>query len=115
MSTAIAQTVFSPRASNSAWIRDFLREELAPYPGRMALVVRMMVAATLVMIVSMTFKLPQGAYGAVYALTLSRESPQATISAVKVVVVAFVIAAAWELNGAIFSQMSPYCASGGYS
>jgi multidrug resistance protein MdtO len=73
----------------------------------MALVVRMMVAATLVMIVSMTFKLPQGAYGAVYALTLSRESPRATISAVKVVVVAFAIAAAWELNGAIFFTNEP--------
>jgi multidrug resistance protein MdtO len=107
MATAIPGTMVSPRASNSAWVGHFLREELAPYPGRMALVVRMMIAATLVMIVSMTFKLPQGAYGAIYALTLSRESPRATISAVKVLAVAFVIAAVWELSGAILFTNEP--------
>jgi multidrug resistance protein MdtO len=43
---AIAQSL--PRSRGRlARFRDFLREELAPYPGRAALVVRMVTAATL--------------------------------------------------------------------
>ena len=47
---------------------EFLKEELTPYPGRAALVARMVMAATLVMIITMTFRLPYGAYCAIYAV-----------------------------------------------
>jgi multidrug resistance protein MdtO len=66
----LAQTL--PKSSSSlAWLKEFLKEELAPYPGRAALVARMCIAATIVMLLTMTFRIPFGAYGAVYALTLS--------------------------------------------
>ena len=90
-----------------AWFRGFLKEELAPFPGRAALVTRMVIAATLVMIISMIFRLPEGAYGAIYALTISRESPQATLTAVKIVAVGFALAAAYELAGAMFFLDDP--------
>ena len=61
-------------SGRSTWVGEWLRNELAPYPGRVALVARMVIAATLVMIVCMTFRLPFAAYGAIYAVTLSRES-----------------------------------------
>ncbi|MGC1295852.1 MAG: hypothetical protein WA869_12530, partial [Alloacidobacterium sp.] len=53
----------------TTWLWEFLKEELAPYPGRAALIARMVIASTVVMIVTMTFKIPFGAYGAIYAFT----------------------------------------------
>jgi multidrug resistance protein MdtO len=62
-----AQTIpESPKPLASYW--EFLKEELIPYPGRAALVGRMVLAATLTMLITLTFRLPYGAYGAIYAL-----------------------------------------------
>jgi multidrug resistance protein MdtO len=60
----------------------------------------MVLASTLVMIVSMTFRMPYGAYAAIYALTISRESPQATLNSMRTTAVAFVVAAAVVLVAA---------------
>lgn len=62
------------------WLWEFLRHELAPYPGRAATVARMVLAATLVMIICNTFRIPFAFLGAIYALLISRESPRATLS-----------------------------------
>ena len=40
------------------WFPDFLKKELAPYPGRGALVARMVISATLTMILIVTFRIP---------------------------------------------------------
>ncbi len=93
--------------SSLVWVRDFLKEELAPYPGREALVARMVVATTVVMIINMIYRVPYGAYGAVYALTISREDPRSTVVAVKTIVVAFVLAAADVLIGAMLFSGEP--------
>ena len=61
-----------------SWLRLFLKEELAPYPGRTALVARMTIAATLVMIVCMTFRVPHAFQGAIYVLMISRQTSRAT-------------------------------------
>src|ERR1700741_2260318 len=76
--TTVAQT-FPQLSSPLAWLQDFLKEELAPYPGRLARAARMTLAATLVMIVCMTFQIPFAFQGAVYALMISRESSRATL------------------------------------
>ena len=81
------------------WFWQFLKEELAPYRGRGALVARIVVASTLLMILSMTFQFQYGAYGAVFAFTLSRESVEATASAARTIVIAFVLAAAYVFLG----------------
>lgn len=103
----MAATSATSRPSLLAGLRDFLRDELAPYPGRGALVARMVVAASIVMLVNMTFKIPYGAYAALYALTTSRENPDATLKAVKTSVIWFAIAAAYVLIGAIFFSSDP--------
>src|SRR3984957_4367347 len=104
--TALAQKV--PDSHQPlAWFREFLKEELTPYPGRAALACRMVIAATLVMIITMTFRMPYGAYGAIYALTISRESPQTTVKTVKTIVIAFLIGAAYILVGALFFLDDP--------
>ena len=75
---ALAQNV--PKSPRSlAWFREFLRQELAPYSGRFETVARMVIAATLVMIVSVTFRIPYAFEGAIYTFIISRESPRATL------------------------------------
>src|SRR5712672_3486523 len=90
-----------------AWLWEWLRDELTPYPGRAFLVARMVTAATLVMIVSMTFRLPYGAYGTIYALILTRESLEATADAVRQVVIGFVIAGAYIMLGLMLALADP--------
>ncbi len=84
------------------WVRQFLKEELAPYPGRAALVGRMTIAATLIMIVCMTFRIQFAFQGAIYALLISRESPRATVRSVAVIASVTAIAAAYLLVSARF-------------
>jgi multidrug resistance protein MdtO len=102
----LVQTLPEP-SSPLVWLKQFLTEELAPYPGRAALVARMCVAATLVMLLTMTFKIPYGAYGAVYCLTISRENPQATAKAVRTLIVAFTFSVLYVLIGAMFFLQDP--------
>ena len=74
----IAQSIHeSPRALT--WILEFLKEELAPVPGRAGIVARMVIAATLVMIICETFRIPYAFEGAIYTLIISRKSPRATL------------------------------------
>ena len=62
------------------WLWEFLKHELAPYPGRAVTVARMVLAATLVMIICNTFRIPYAFLGGIYALLISRESPRSTLS-----------------------------------
>ena len=93
--------------SGLGWLGDFLKHELAPYKGRAGLVGRMVVASTLVMIISMTFGLPYGAYGAIYALILSRESLASTAEAVRMIVIGFAVAGAWIILGMTLALDDP--------
>ncbi len=68
----------APRPLTSLW--EFLKHELAPYPGRATTVARMVLAATAVMVVCNTFHIPYAFLGGIYALLISRESPRATLS-----------------------------------
>ncbi len=97
----LAQSAPEPSRS-TAWFRDFLKDELAPYPERAALVARMVIAATTLMLITMTFRMPYGAYAALYALTISRQSPQTTGKAVQSIVVAFALGGAYVLMSAWF-------------
>ena len=87
--------------------REFLKEELAPYPGRAVLVTRMVICATLVMIITMTFRLPFGMHGAIFTLIISRESPRATLKHVRTTVIAFAFSAIYIFVGALFSLDDP--------
>jgi multidrug resistance protein MdtO len=96
--SALAQT-FPGRAA-SVWFRDFLRDELAPYPGRAEKVARMAVAATLVMILCMTFRIPYAFQGALYALIISRESSQATLQSAGTIILVTAVSAVYLLISA---------------
>ena len=86
---------------------QFLKEELAPYPGRAALVTRIVLASTLIMLFSMIFRLPYGAYGAIFALTLSRETLETTASAVRMIAIGFLLAGAYVILGLMVALGDP--------
>src|SRR5437879_4915608 len=85
-----------------AWFREFLKEELAPYPGRAALVARMTLAATIVMIICMTFRIPYAFQGAIFALLISRESSRATLQSAGTIFLFTAIGAAYVLTSVGF-------------
>jgi multidrug resistance protein MdtO len=105
MATLAQSVPESPRSS--AWFREFLKDELAPYPGRAAVAARMVTAVTMVILITMTFRVPYGAYAALYALTISRESPQITVKQAKTIVAAFALGGAYVLIGAVFFLGDP--------
>jgi multidrug resistance protein MdtO len=99
-----------PSSSQAAfwpWFREFIRWELAPYPGRLNTVIRMTVAATLVMIIVMTFRLPNGVLGGLFSILLARENLAATWRGGRVIVLAFVLASLYTLLGMILFRGYP--------
>src|ERR1700761_6313513 len=92
----IAQSL--PQSSGPLhWLWKFLQQELAPYPGRTALVARMTIAATLVMIVCMTFRVPSAFQGAIYVLMISRQSSRETWKSVATILLFTAVGAAYFL------------------
>src|ERR1700722_2941758 len=82
------------------WFPDFLKKELAPYPGRGALVARMVISATLTMILIITFRIPGGYVGALTAFLFSRENLVSTARSAVFFIGAFVIGALFIPVGA---------------
>jgi multidrug resistance protein MdtO len=86
----------------AVWFQEFLKEELAPYPGRAGTVARMVIAATLVMVICMTFRVSYAYQGAVYALIISRENLRVTLQSAGTALLITGIAAAYLLISAWF-------------
>jgi multidrug resistance protein MdtO len=105
MATLAQSVQVSPKPPTSYW--EFLREELIPYQGRAALVGRMVMAATLAMTITMTFRLPYGAYCAIYALAISRESTQMTLKTAVTRIASYSLGAIYVLIGATFFVDDP--------
>jgi multidrug resistance protein MdtO len=77
MATATMSSV-DDRGGFVSWFWEFLKGELMPYPGRGVMVARIVIAATITMILTMTFRVPGGAIGAIIAFLISRENLVAT-------------------------------------
>lgn len=91
----------------SEWFPDFLKKELAPYPGRGALVARIVISATLTMILLITFRIPGGVIGALSAFVYSRENLVATARSAIFQLTAFVIGALFIPVGARLLASTP--------
>jgi multidrug resistance protein MdtO len=78
--SAAAAGSTKPSAVDEAgkWFWNFLKDELTPYPGRLWIVGRVTIAASIVMVLVMTFQIPGGFLGAIFTLFISRENPIAT-------------------------------------
>jgi multidrug resistance protein MdtO len=101
--------ISQPNAIDEAgkWFWNFLKNELAPYPGRAWVVARVTISATLVMVLVMTFQIPNGFLGAIFTLFLSRENPTATLVAGFRTIAAFLLATAYTLIGAAMFVTEP--------
>ena len=91
----------------SEWFPDFLKKELAPYPGRGALVARMVISATVTMILIVTFRIPGGVVGALSAFLFSRENLVATARSAIFLMGAFTVGALFIPIGARFLASTP--------
>ncbi len=106
----MATTVTTPIAqqqSRSGWLWQFLRDELEPYPERTQLVGRMVLTATLVMIICMAFRVPYAFQGPVLALFVSRESTKATLNSVVTMCLSLGAGAVFVIISASFFTINP--------
>ena len=90
-----------------SWLRGFLREELSPYPGRLTKVACMVIAATIMMIADMTFKVPSPAFSIIFALVLAREDPEGTLNGAWTILFSFAVAVVYVLIGAFLFSGEP--------
>ena len=93
--------------SSLLWFWQFLKEELTPYPGRAQLATRITIAATVVMVLTTTFRIPFGDYAAIYTLLISRESPTETIQSAITESSAFLCSILYTLIGAMLFVNHP--------
>jgi multidrug resistance protein MdtO len=104
---ATARIQFPHEARYGRWFLNFLRQELAPYPGRGALVARMVISATLTMILIVTFKIPGGYVGALTAFLFSRENLISTARSAAFMILSFLIGALFIPVGARLLASTP--------
>jgi multidrug resistance protein MdtO len=97
-----------PHASRfTTWFGNFLRQELAPYPGRGTIVARMVIAATITAVLIATFRIPYGAVGALIAFILTRENVASTARSALTLVLAFAAGGLFVPIGARFFASAP--------
>ncbi len=89
------------------WFREFIRWEVAPYPGRMSTVIRMTIAATLVMIIVVTFRIPNAALAGLFSILLARENLAVTWRSGQLIVLGFVGASLYTLLGMMLFRGYP--------
>jgi multidrug resistance protein MdtO len=109
MATRATQLRYPParRTVSWLWFREFIRWEVAPYPGRMNTVIRMTIAATLVMIIVVTFRIPNAALAGLFSILLARENLAATWRGGQFIVLGFVLASLYTLLGMMLFRGYP--------
>jgi multidrug resistance protein MdtO len=95
--TAVAPS--NPLDEAGRWFWQFLKDEFAPFPGRASTVARMVISATVVMLLVMTFRVPYGFLGAIYTLLLTRENPTLTFRSGVRTLIAYTIATLYTVIG----------------
>jgi multidrug resistance protein MdtO len=87
------------------WLGEMLKDELAAYPGRGVMVARMVISATLTMILAMTFRIPGGFEGALYAFLIARDDFRSTMKSGIAMAVSYTIGVSFVLTcAAIFAS-----------
>ena len=106
MATLATAPSVAPTSPNWFWV--FLREELEPYPERVQLVVRMVIAVTLVMLVCVAYRVPFAFQAGILSLFVSRESTRGTLNSVITMVVGLTAGAVFVLGSALFFTVNPF-------
>jgi multidrug resistance protein MdtO len=109
MATQASQLRFPPasRGVSWSWFRELVRWEIAPYPGRVNTVVRITITATLVMIIVVTFRIPNPFLAAFFSVLLARENFAATRRGGRMLVLGFGVATLYTLLGMMLFRGYP--------
>ena len=109
MATRVTQLRDLPAGLTASWLwfREFIRWEVAPYPGRVNTVIRMTVTVTLVMLIVETFRIPNAFLAALYSILLARENLAVTWRGGRIVLFAFVAASLYTLLGMMLFRGYP--------
>src|SRR5262249_18045228 len=94
-------------AAANAWFWQFLKDELAPYPRPAWVVGRITIAATITMVLVMTFRIPFGYLGAVAAFFVSHESRRTTLRSGITIVIITAAATTYMLLGIMMLVNDP--------
>jgi multidrug resistance protein MdtO len=89
------------------WLREMLKEEISPYPGRGTMVARMVTSAMLTMIVVMTFRIPGGFEGALYAFLIARDDFRSTMKSGIAMAVSYTVGVCFVLTCAALFASHP--------
>jgi multidrug resistance protein MdtO len=108
MATATMLSVDNRGGGFISWFWDFLKSELTPYPGRGVMVARIVIAATITMILTMTFRIPGAALGSIVAFVISRENLAATAKFTTAVATALIMATLFVPIGARMFASIPF-------
>jgi multidrug resistance protein MdtO len=100
---------YKPGNRATSWLRfrEFIHWEVAPYPGRLSTVIRMTITATLVMIIVVTFRIPNPFLAAFFSILMARENLTATWRGGQMVVLGFSGASLYTLLGAMLFRGYP--------
>jgi len=111
MATPAVQIGSRTSQRDASWtgLRNFLRREIAPYPGRVSTVLRMTITATLVMLVVVAFRIPNPFLAALFSIVLARDNLVATWRGARMVVLGFALASGYILLGMMLFRGFPVC------
>jgi len=89
------------------WLGEMLKDELAAYPCRGVMVARMVISATLTMILAMTFRIPGGFQGALYAFLIARDDFRSTMKSGMAMAVSYTVGVSFVLTCAALFASHP--------
>ncbi len=101
-------TTYGGSKSSVRNLIEMLRTELAWYPGRPALVARIVLACMSVMLLAVVFRIPGAVLGAGFPILISRESPKATRRTAFHIGLACSIGTAEIIVGGMLTAGSPF-------
>jgi multidrug resistance protein MdtO len=101
-------TAYGGARSSVRNLLEMLRTELAWYPGRAALVARIVLACMSVMLLAEVFRIPGAVLGAGFPILISRESPKATRKTAFQIGLACSIGTADLIIGGMLTAGSPF-------
>lgn len=96
-----------PRQDIATLLWTLLKTELMPYPARYSAALRMVVSCTLVMMITLTFRIPGAALGTYFPFLLPRDSFRSTWQTVRITLITCIFGTIQILLGAIFFAASP--------
>lgn len=89
------------------WLPAFFKSELAPYPGRLASVTRVVVSVVIALIIVSTFRIPYGAIAVFTVFIITGDTPAAAVKTAFISILATGAGVLISLLGVLFTIDNP--------